>query len=238
MLWLTCFSISSSFPTTRSTSSLSCGPKRFLVTGNAVTPENLTKALLFFLISSVIALIVRWSAIESPQIHHAADALALAWGASLLVTAALVAASWAIVRRPVAIQAALAVQAYIVAIVLIILNVGTAAEINLLAMNGPELYDRIRATYRAQQFDYSEVGRLTQSHPLPPGDPVAAGIEAILLLTVAAIFVWLIVTWGAYRHLTGASRVRSGLAFVVCFLLCMPMALVGGLITRHGFSLR
>ena len=215
------------------------GPKRFLAAGSAVTPENLTKALLFFLISSVIALIVRSYAIESPtDFTTLLLRSALAWGASLLVTAAIAAASWAIVRRPVAIQAALSIQAYIVAIVLIILNVGTATEINLLGIKRPELYDRIRATYRAQQFDYSEVGHLAQSHPLPPGDPVAAGIEAILLLTVAAIFVWLIMTWGAYRHLTGASRVRSALAFIVCLALCIPMALVGGLITRHGFSLR
>jgi hypothetical protein len=78
------------------------GPKRFLAAGSAVTPENLTKALLFFLISSVIALIVRSYAIESPtDFTTLLLRSALAWGASLLVTAAIAAASWAIVRRPV-----------------------------------------------------------------------------------------------------------------------------------------
>jgi hypothetical protein len=215
------------------------GPKRFLATGSAVTPENLTKALLFFLISSVIALIVRAYGIESPT-EFTTQLLrsAVAWGASLLVTAAVIAASWAMVRRPVAVQAALLIQAYIVAIVLVILNVSIAAEVNLLAMYRPEVYDRIRAIYGAQQFDYREVGSLAQSHPLSPGDSVAVGIQAIQLLTLAAIFAWLIVTWGAYRHLTGASRTRSALAFIVSFALCMPMALVGALVTRHGFSLR
>lgn len=215
------------------------GPKRFLATGSMVTPENVTKALLFFLISTVIAIIVRTYGLESPT-DFATLLLrsALAWGASLLVTAAVASASWAIVRRPVAIQAALLIQAYIVAIMLLVLNVSVAAEMNLLAMYRPETYDKIRAIYGAQQFDYGEVGRLAQSHPLPQGDSVAGGIEAIQLLSIVAVFAWIILTWGAYRHLTGASRARSALAFVVSFVLCLPVIFIGGLITRHGFSLR
>ena len=215
------------------------GPKRFLAQGSTVTPENLTKALLFFLISSVIAIIVRTYGLESPtEFTTLLLRSALAWGASLVVTAFIIAASWAIVRRPVAVQAALLIQAYIVAIVLVVLNVSVAAEMNLLAMYRPEVYDKIRAVYGAQKFDYGEVVRLAESHPLAPGDVIAGGIEAIQLLSLIAIFAWLILTWGAYRHLTGASRVRSALAFVVCFVLCLPVVIIGGLITRHGFSLR
>ncbi len=215
------------------------GPKRFLAAGKAVTSENLTKALLFFLISSVIALIVQSYALESPT-DFTTKLLrsALAWGAALLVTAVVITVSWAIVRRPVAVQAVLLIQAYVVAITILILNVGTAAEVNLLAMYRPDVYDAIQANYRAQHFDYGEVGRLAEQHPLPHGDRVAAGIEVIWLFTIVAAFAWMIMTWGAYRHLTGASRVRSALAFVIAVMLCMPMALVGAVITRHGFSLR
>ena len=44
------------------------GPKRFLNTVSAATPENLAKALLFFLISSaiVIVIVVQSYALETP----------------------------------------------------------------------------------------------------------------------------------------------------------------------------
>jgi hypothetical protein len=215
------------------------GPKRFLAGRNAVTPENWTKACLFFIISAVIALIFRAYGVESPtDFTTLLLRSALAWGAALLVAAAVIAASWAIVRMPVAVQAVLLTHAYVLAIVIITINLSVAAEANLIAMYRPELYAKVRSIYRAEQFDYSEVGRLAQSHPLPPDDPVARGIEVIQILTVAACFAWLIATWGAYRHLNGASRARSAVAFIVCLVLCVPVILVGGLITRQGYSLR
>jgi hypothetical protein len=215
------------------------GPKRFLAHRNVATSENLTKALLFFLISSGIALIFRAYGLESPT-DFATLLLrsTLAWGASLLVIAAVITAAWAIVRKPVAIQSVLLTHAYVLAITLLMINVGVAMEANLLAMYRPELYGKIRAIYRAEQFDYGAVERLAESHPLRPDDPIVAGMQVIQWLTVAVIFGWLIATWGAYRRLSSASRTRSALAFVACFVLCLPLAFVGALITRRGFSLR
>ena len=115
--------------------SLLSGPKRFLATRNSATPENLTKALLFFLISSVIALIFRAYGLESPtDFTTLLLRSALAWGAFLLVAAVVIAASWSIVRKPVAVQAALQMHAYILSIALVVINLGIAAEANVLAM--------------------------------------------------------------------------------------------------------
>lgn len=215
------------------------GPKQFLADRNTVSSENLARALLFFLISAAIALIFRSYGLESPtDFTTLLLRSALAWGAALLVAAAVIVASWAIVRRPVAIPAVLLTHAYVLGVVLIMINLSIAAEANLVAMYRPELYDRIRTVYRAQQFDYAEVERLTQSHPLPPGDSVGEGIAAIQFVAWAVILAWLIATWGAYRRLNGASRIRSALALVVCFALWLPVVQVGNLITRHGFSLR
>ena len=215
------------------------GPKRFLADRNSATQENLAKAFLFFLISSVIALIFRAYGLDSPtDFTTLLLRSALAWGAALLVAAVVIAVSWAIVRKPVAVQAVLLTQAYILAILIVVLNIGVAAEANVLAMYRPELYNKIRNLYRAEQFDYGEVGRLTQPDPLAAGDPVVGQIAIIQLLAIAVAIAWVIATWGAYRHLNGASRIRSALAFTICLALFMPVVLVGGIITRHGYSLR
>lgn len=219
--------------------SLLSGPKRFLGERNAANQENLTKALVFFLISSAIALFFRAFGIESPtDFTTLLLRSVLAWGAALLVAAAIIAASWVIVRKPVAIQVALQTHAYVMAVMLIIINVGVAAEANVLAIYRPELYNKVRSIYRAEQFDYTEVGRLTQSHPLSPDDSVAIGMQAIQFLSVVAICVWIVATWGAYRRVAGASRARSTLAFIVSFALFVPVVFVGDLITRKGYSLR
>jgi hypothetical protein len=215
------------------------GPKRFLGDRNTANPENLTKALVFFLLSSAIALFFRAFGIESPtDFTTLLMRSVLAWGAALLAAAAVISASWVIVRKPVAIQVVLQTHAYILAVVLMIINIGVAAEANLLAIYRPELYNRVRSIYRAEQFDYGEVNRLTASHPLPPGDSVAVSMQAIQFLSLLAICVWVIATWGAYRRVAGASRARSALAFIVSFALFLPVVFVGDLITRKGYSLR
>jgi hypothetical protein len=109
--------------------SLLLGPKRFLADQNAAPSENLTKALLFSLVSSVVAPIFRAYGLESPtDFKTLVVNSAVAWGVSLLVTAFVIAASWSIVRRPVAVQPVLLTQAYILAITIIIANVSLAAE--------------------------------------------------------------------------------------------------------------
>ena len=50
-------------------------------------------------------------------------------------------------------------------------------EANLLAMYQLRLYEKIRAIYRTEQFEYGAVVRLAQAHPLRPGDLIVAGMQ-------------------------------------------------------------
>ena len=58
----------------------------------------------------------------------------------------------------------------------------------------------------------------------------------ILLGGLGAMLVWVVVTWGAYRELTGMGRFRSLLAFLLFCVICVPVYILTTLIAAALIS--
>jgi hypothetical protein len=63
------------------------------------------------------------------------------------------------------------------------------------------------------------------------GYPIFQLFVLVLLCGWIATLIWLLIGWGAYRELTGLTRSRSLLAFLIFCILCVPVYILTTLIS-------
>jgi hypothetical protein len=213
---------------------LLASPKTFLADHNKGDANEWPKALLFFLICTAISSVLQALYVTGvPEFAILLLRSVVVWGIGGLLFSVAIKAAWMIVGGRAPFASIFLTHLYVYSIFILILNLGTMAQMNLLGLFRKRQYDSAQAMVRE-----GDLGAILRAPaPAAPDDPVSIALNIIILFTGALFIGWIVLTWGAYRKLNAASRRRSGAAFLICGLLSVPVHAFLFVITRGGFGL-
>jgi hypothetical protein len=147
--------------------------------------------------------------------------LILSYGAALLV-------SWRLVGAKIELRSFFTVHFYFSAIFLVLMAILFLGMTGTIRMFDPALY--------GQMFDAARNGSslkfMTQNRTELFANPAYRASMVMQLVGMTAILIWMFVGWGAYRLLSGVSRLRSFFAAVVFAVLCLPVLAITDVIAN------
>jgi hypothetical protein len=204
------------------------GPKRFLIdrtSRETCTADAVTFGFVTYGLANAVMLTL-------PRGTFAVTELLFDLG-QLIIAGLATYAAWRIVGASVPIHPFLAIHVYIASVIRAAVAVTTLSLLGTLSLGDPQfLRDTIELVNSGEI-----IGRMI-------ADPdqfleQRAWIAASVLVGVAvgAMVLWFVIAWGAYRHLTGASRLRSVFALVLFGALCVPLTIIGALVANALTSL-
>jgi len=203
---------------------LASGPKRFLARRLATPRSTLEDALRFLALSFLVT-----SAMElplargNPVFEFLGDAAFVASYVMLYGCAVYVA--WRLVGAAAPMLRFLTIHFYLSGVVKIIQTVFYVTARGLLRSDRV-LYDEVMSSaYRGDLLWFqTNLARLSEHRAMRL-------FLAALLGGWLATLVWLLIGWGAYREVTGLTRGRSLLAFLIFLIVCIPVYILTTLIS-------
>jgi hypothetical protein len=204
------------------------GPKSFLSSRNSPSDENWVRALQFFLISSVISLVLDTSRASGKQAEFYSllgqnlveDAIAV------LAFALCIKVSWTLVGGKAPLSSFILIQLYSVSSFDIAISIHRLAElraIDIFAPNATKLENVL------EERDFAiKMHKLFATKDEIAEQGLAGPIIQVLstLIILSLLFAWIAAIWGAYRDLNRLSRQRSLVAFVLLILLGIPAGFI------------
>ncbi len=103
----------------------------------------------------------------------------------------------------------------------IIWAIRAAASKGMVLTNEPDLYPVFKE-YMQAQIGFGDLSENDRFDPLFKSIPVLAAILFSQLIAVA-ITGWMIICWGAYRHVNDVTKPRSVLAFILACIVLVPV---------------
>ena len=186
------------------------GPKAFILGKDMETAESALEAYTFLGITLFIALIAQVTFLPEQKDYLLTFASIAVQGAlNLILMVAALFFAWRIVGGTLSFKIFFIVSCYFSGISTLIL-----AYFSLLASGWLKIKDPDNA--------------IQLLHGSPVADPSNIGVLGFLLIFCAgliAVYVWILVVWGAYRQLNNVSRRRSTIALIV-FSVLIPLLMV------------
>jgi len=196
------------------------GPKRFLADRRATHGTSLDAgAVRFLAISFLLTVLVELPLARGNLLFElVADAafvtvLALLFGWVVYI-------AWRLVRTAAPMHQVFAIHFYLSGVLKLLATAWYLAVRGLLRSD-PALYEEILT--RAERGDL--LWAATNAERLS-GYRMGQMVALIFLCGLGATFLWVVVGWGAYRQLTGVSRARSLLAFLLFSIICIPVYII------------
>jgi len=185
------------------------GPKAFILRKDLATVEAAQEAYTFLGVTLLIALIAQVAYLpEQKDYLLTFSSIAVQGALTLILMVAVLFFSWRIVGGSLSFKIFFIVTCYLSGISTLIL-----AYFSLLASGYLKIVDPEHATQLL--------------HGAASTDPPTSGVVGFLLILVAgffAVYVWIVVVWGAYRQLNGVSRERSAIALAI-YTMTIPVLL-------------
>src|SRR5262249_4988588 len=123
--------------------------------------------------------------------------------------------SWWLVGGKAAARSFFVAWAYLWSVGYVIVNLHAVLAYGVLKTQHPKLYEKFIAATPAQADAM--------------WDEIVASSEAyrwIVGISLTAAVIWTVISWGAFRSLTGSSKLRSFFAFMIFFILLIPSVLL------------
>lgn len=185
------------------------GPKAFILRKDLATDEAAQEAYTFLGVTLLIALIAQVTFLpEQKDYFLTFTSIAVQGVLNLVLMVAVLFFAWKIVGGTLSFRIFFIATCFLSGISTLIL-----AYFTLLASGFLKLFDPAHATQVL--------------HGAPPPDPPTVGSLGYLLILGAgfvAVYVWILVVWGAYRRLNNVSRTRSAIALTV-YTIVSPLLL-------------
>ncbi len=193
------------------------GPKAFILQKDLTTPEAAIDAYTFLGVTLIIGLVAQLTFLpEQKDYLLTFSSIAVQATLSLILMVVILLFAWRIVGGTLSFKIFFIVSCYFSGISTLIFSCFA-----LLASGWIKL------------FDPEHAARIL--HGSPAKDPMSfayLGFALILFAGFIAVYVWIVVVWGAYRRLNDASRRRSAIALAVFTvlipLMIVPQYLMGG----------
>lgn len=198
---------------------LAIGPKRFMEQQRSIEDRSLEKPLTFLGISLALCFVLQASLPPRREFWADAGPHGLLYLIGTIALAAVVRLSWRVVGGRATFQQVLRITCYYCSVVLLGVVITNLCYLGILRLFEPRLYELLFAT--AERVDW---------RTFVAADPLSSVsfVVAMLIQSVgyAALFIWVIVGWGAYRELNGLSKRKSCTAFFLAAALSLPLLAV------------
>ena len=202
------------------------GPKRFLQRLDFDASQTLTQGLIFYVLCLGVYFVL-----ELPFVTTAKEiwiefvTLVVLFVIGTLLISVTYKVSFRAVGGSGVFRDHLLVTMYISGPVYIFSSFLAAASKGIVLTNDPDLYPlftQLMNDSLSMSYDPLEMDRL---RPIFDSGP---GLAAYLLTQLVFIggTVWIIVCWGAYRHINNVTKLRSIFAFVVFLILSVPIGYI------------
>jgi hypothetical protein len=183
-------------------------PKRQLARRTQGAPSDATRAVVFFVLASLLGdvlMLLFWPSGPAPILLIAGQAIV---GTLLLVLTPLMCAAWRIAGAPADYRRIGIVLAYQIAVLGLGFKLVGTIVLAALTLHDPEILSRLLESFRAHGVSDA----FTEAIALATGPrwQIAAHVLRVVQVGIVA---WLVASWGAYRELLGLGRLRSLAAF-------------------------
>jgi hypothetical protein len=199
------------------------GPKRFLQDLPMASRTTLPNALTFACLSFSLAFLLEVPFLESASDLWSAFAVSLIF---LVIATVVGAAVWKLSFRIVGGRASfrdhLVLSLYVTGPFSVLWSLMSAAPKGLVRIAAPTLYPLFKRFMDASLTGVDFVNGIGQFVPLFESKPVLVALATAYLL-ICVDTVWLVLCWGAFRHLNRTTRLRSGVALFISLILSLPM---------------
>jgi hypothetical protein len=180
------------------------GPKAFVLGRDLETAESATEAYTFLAITLFLSLIAQVSILPEQKDYLLSFAsLAVIGAFGLILMSAALYFTWRIVGGTLSFKLFFIASCYFSGISTLLLVVFTLIGSGLLKYTDPDALTRLL-------------------HGGQPADPTSfgyVGFGLIVCVGLIAVYVWIVVVWGAYRILNNVSRERSAVALTLFTVL-------------------
>jgi hypothetical protein len=197
---------------------LTSAPKRFIADQLARQKSRWQEGLLFLTFSFMLTFAIELPLVgASPLLELASDTAFVIAGTVLFGYAGYVA--WRMVGATATIQQFFTVHFYVAGVLKLMMTATYVGLLGVLRAGDAALYQELTAGMaKGDMLRFlRDADRMVGEHP---------AWRVALLVAVGgwgAMLGWVAVTWGAYRALTGLSRPRSAVAFLLFGGLCLPV---------------
>ena len=205
------------------------GPKSAISARNQGNPDDLKQALIFFGVS--FFLIFPFQRALLPSQHefwaHIAQSVAIVFFVGL-ASAALIRLAWRVLGGKAPLEKFIVVYCYFSGVILIISMFSTLIPLGALKTFYPDSYTSLKIVFFSQDrspIDFEGFEEII----LLPGYQLFNILNTLLGLL---LIIWYVIAWGAYRELTGLTKVRSAAAFILSWLFVLPVGISAYFVQR------
>jgi hypothetical protein len=204
-------------------------PKTAILERNKGRPDDLREGLIFYGISFFLIFPLQRALIPNQQEiwTHIAQSLALAIFIGS-VAAALTRLAWRIVGANAPLDRFLVVYCYFSGVTLVVFMFPALIALGALKTFYPESYKPLTSVMFSTDKSPFDLGAAQEIQRLQ-GYWVYNIVYSVLGCFSIA---WYVIAWGAYRQLTGLTRLRSAVAFILTGIFLLPVAAAGYFIQR------
>jgi len=206
---------------------LIASPKTFLANKNRGGDQDWANALIFFAISTIISFTIQATGVKLDA-DFVTDVIKtmLFLAIFTLTLAVVIKVAWRLVGGRAPLHSIILTQLYVFSIYMLISCVISLVFVSLHAIFYLNYYEEVTGITQKGLFNliYKIINdpgtaSLLSSEKYPGLIILGTVMFGIFCLVSVA---WIIATWGAYRQLNEASRVRSFAAFILCGMLSVP----------------
>lgn len=205
------------------------GPKSAISERNQGKPDDLKQALIFFGISFFLIFPFQRALIPNQQElwAHIAQSMTIAFFVGL-ASAALMRLAWRTVGGRAPLEKFIVVYCYFSGVILVISMFSTLIPLGALKTFYPDTFTSVKALLFSADKSPIDSGGFEELVLLPGFQ--LYNILYIILSCISAI--WYVVAWGVYRELTGLTKARSVLAFILSLIFISPVAISAYFVQR------
>ena len=203
------------------------GPKRFLRQLDFTAPDIAWRALTFYVIAPALAFVLELPFVTTAkELSIAFVVMIVLFVIGTLLVAGLYKVSFAVVGGKGSFRDHLLITLYISAPFYIFSALFSAASKGIVLSNAPALYPLFKELMDDTMSFKGDGGEIPLKFlPLFENTSViVAFIVAYLIFLFGAV--WLVICWGAYRHVNATSKPRSIVALVVATILSIPVGFI------------
>jgi len=198
------------------------GPKGFVRQHNDDKQQTIAEAMVFYGISFVITMIISWplmpAQVESAQFLATR---ALLYLILVAVGTGLTLAAWRLVGGHATFGRYFVINCYYAGIIIVCQMLILICAFGVVKALDPELYPVMVDSFTRIQFENKKLNALITGPDSTQHLLVMLAFYLFFLIELAAIFLWTILGWGAYREINGLSKTRSFAAGVIACALSL-----------------
>ena len=202
------------------------GPKTFLQSIELNTPSSMTRALIFYLLCLATTFILELPFISiGSEIWITFLQKVIFFVIASIISAVLYKSAFRLFGGRGNFSHHLIITFYVLGTGGVIWTFLAAVSKGLVLTNNPELYPLFKQLMDAQISLGGDILKLEKFEPLFNTSPVLIAVVFSQLIIVVACL-WPIMCWGSYRYINEVSRLQSFFAYIVAFLLSIPIGII------------